>query len=221
MTDEQNKLLQNFLQELRLCNMHESQAKFSIPLFFKYAKNHGVSYLSLSISDAQDFQTHLMTLTDNNGKIHYSKASVLNILSAVSGFYSYLKKKKIIYSNPFLGIKKVKRNRPLPRNIFNEEKMNKFLSHLKCFWEAKSFNEKRRLYRAQVISEVMYSTGIRINELVSLKQEDIDFERGLIRVKDTKTNVIRDAILNEYTLKVLKIYVEKTRDYIISKKKTC
>ena len=219
--NETQKKWQNkyYSEELFLSGRRIETVKHALKVFFIYINNISLDFMRLKIYEAQDFQTYLMTLTDEDGKIHYRKTSVLNIVGVVASFYSYLKKRKVVYANPFAGIKRVKRNQPLPRNILNEEKLSKFLEHLKFFWQGKTLNEKRRLYRAHVISEVMYSAGIRISELISLKKEDIMFNRGLLKVKDTKSGVIRDGILNEYAAKVLKIYVDEMRDYVLLDKK--
>jgi site-specific recombinase XerD len=58
----------------------------------------------------------------------------------------------------------------------------------------------------KAIIAVLYSSGIRRQELLDLKINDIDSKRMLIRVRYGKGNKSRDALLSENTLKILRIY---------------
>ncbi len=58
----------------------------------------------------------------------------------------------------------------------------------------------------KAILALLYSTGIRRQELLDLKISDIDSKRMLIRVRHSKGNKSRDALLSENTLKILRKY---------------
>ncbi|MFH1053676.1 MAG: site-specific tyrosine recombinase/integron integrase [Candidatus Woesearchaeota archaeon] len=49
----------------------------------------------------------------------------------------------------------------------------------------------------KIILKILYSTGIRLQELVDLKRKDIDFERNLVFVKNGKGNKDRITIIGE------------------------
>ena len=215
MNTNQSIILTNYLNELAIKGENRDNPKYSIKIFFNYINESGIEFQYLKVNQAQDFQTYLITKTNSKGKINYCKATVINIIGCLSSFYIYLKRKKIVIANPFLQIKKVKKNKGLPRNIFTEEKMDNFLNRLKTFWKAKSFLEKKQLYRAHIISELMYSTGMRINEVIKLKVEDIDFYRGIIKIKDNKTKQERYGVLSEYVCRILQIYIDRIRKYLI------
>jgi len=136
-------------------------------------------------------------------------------VGSLTTFYDYLRKRKLIPANPFREIRKVKRMKGLPKNILNEAQMSAFLKTLKEFWKGADLTERRKLYKAHVIAEFMYSTGSRINEVMKLTADDIDFLRGTVAVRDSKTGKSRECILGEYAAKVLKIYVEDTREYVL------
>ena len=215
MTEIQQKWFNKYINNLTMAGRSIKNIKYSLKLFFTYLNETGLDFLRLRINQAQDFQGHLVTQTDRKSNVKYTKRSVGTIIGSITGFYIYLKKQKVIYSNPFLEVKKIRTEKMLPKNILNEEKMSKFLNHLKCFWKGKSLTERKQLYKAHVISELMYSSGMRINEIMKLKNDDIDFTRGTIRIIDSKSRQIRDGLLNEYCQKILRIYVEQVKGYIL------
>ena len=214
MNEDQLKLIDEFKEELKLTGKSIQNVNYMISIFFEYLDKENIDYQSLKVREAQNFQTYLVTLRNDKGEIKYGKHTVSGIVSFIKSFYLFLKRKKLIYSNPFNFIKLVKYGKSLPKNILNEEKMNTFLNHLKEFWKGKNLNERRKLYKCHVISELMYSTGARINEVMKLRVEDINFERGVLRLCDSKTKTIREGILNEYSQKVLKLFIDM-RELII------
>jgi integrase/recombinase XerD len=204
-----------YIEHLVFNEKSTKNIKYSLRLLFEYLDENCIDLLRIKINEAEDFQGYLVTTTDKKGKIKYTKRSVSSIIGAVTGFYTYLKKEKLIHSNPFLEIKKIRNPKSLPKNILTEENMSKLLNHLKAFSKGKNLIERRQLYKAHVVAELMYSTGMRINEVMKLKEEDVDLVRGTVKITDSKSREIRDGILNEYCQKVLRIYIEKVKDYII------
>ncbi len=208
-------LKQEYLSHLKARGKSVNNVKLCLRLFDNYLERMDIDFRHVKIRHAQDFQAYVSTATDDEGGIRYSKGSVQNFMGCVSSFYDYLRKRKIIYSNPFLEVKRVKTGKPLPKNILNEEDMNTFLSCLKRFGKGDDLIHRRSLYKAHVVSELMYSTGARINEVMKLVPADLDFTRGTVRITDTKTAQVREGILNSFAEKVLRIYVEGMRDYVL------
>jgi site-specific recombinase XerD len=66
-----------------------------------------------------------------------------------------------------------------------------------------------------------YSSGLRVSEIVNLRVSDIDSQRMLIRVVDSKNKKDRYTVLNPYTLKELRTYWLKYRpkEYLFPGKK--
>ena len=61
--------------------------------------------------------------------------------------------------------------------------------------------------------EILYATGIRVTELISLRVEDVNLTNGYIRVK--KKNTERHIPLGNLALKCLKEYMNKVRPLLI------
>jgi len=208
MNEEQEKLLSEYKDELLLLGKDITNISTIKVIFFNFLNDKEIDLLRLKIGQAEQFQTYLVSLNNDKEQIRYSKNSVLNIISYVKSFYNFLKRKKYILTNPFNNLRRSRHSKSLPKNILNEDDMNKLLTGFTDYMRGKNLRFKRRLYKAHVICELMYSTGARINEIVKLKEEDIDFKRGTVTLNDSKTKRIRTGILNEYALNVLKYYIE-------------
>jgi len=215
MNDTRDTLLNDYLKERALKGRKTDKRKSNLMVFVRYAEERGRDILRFTYRDAQEFQTHCATRTREGGGLRYGAGSVLAIMGSVTAWYEYLRRRKLVFANPFAAVDRVRKERTLPKNILTEEKMDSFLRHLKEFWKGKDLNERRGRYKAHVIGELMYSTGMRVSEVASVRAEDVDFLRGTVRVTDTKTNTRRDAILNEYAVKVLRLYVEMMRSYVL------
>lgn len=188
--------------------------KASLKPFFTYLEITGKTISTIDAKEAQEVQTWLSTLKKEDGSFYYASLSVTTIVSVTLRFYNFLRETGRVYKNPFLGIKRIRRMRKLPRNIPDEKKMNKILKVLKEFWKKKHVREKRIYYKSHVMAELMYATGMRISEVLSLKDKDIDYAQRIIHIKYGKGGKSRYAYLNEYAARVLEIYVKQMRKLI-------
>ncbi len=124
--------------------------------------------------------------------------SVARKLSSLRSFFKYLQREKIIQRNPATLLVTPKLDKPLP-HFLSEEEAVKLI-------EAPSAN-KTSDYRDRSIFEVLYSTGMRVSELVGLDVEDIDFFSNIVRVmgKGKKERVIP---IGDTALGALKNYID-------------
>jgi integrase/recombinase XerC len=104
----------------------------------------------------------------------YSPLSVNRKLSSLKSFFKYLCKYKQIETSPVKTLRGPKVNKPLPYFVKDLD-----MEHLLSEWDgADAFDGERD----KAILDVFYTTGIRCAELVGLKNEDIDFKAGLMKV---------------------------------------
>ena len=61
----------------------------------------------------------------------------------------------------------------------------------------------------RLILMLIYSAGLRVGEVVKLRVEDIDVERGMIRIRGGKGRKDRYTILSEVALNTFKEYVDR------------
>lgn len=216
-TKEQEILLKKYIAYAKIKG-HRQQGiiglRTRIPKLFEFLNEKEILPHELGVKQAQEFQGWMIeTGKQDGGK--YSKNSVLAYLAAASALCAYLKQKGILKSNPFKEIRKVRRDRKIPRNLLKEKEMNHLLGELEKFGEG---NLKNRIinYRIHVIAELMYATGLRISEVAALTPEDMDLQRGTVSVCDGKSGKSRIVFLNDYAREVLRIYVEQMRDLVFS-----
>jgi len=91
-----------------------------------------------------------------------------------------------------------------------------FLDTLEQYGAAGDVKARSRAYRAHVVAELLYATGMRAAEAASLRVEDTDFERGVVRIREGKGGEPRLAWLDDYASEVLSIYVTTMRDLVLS-----
>jgi integrase/recombinase XerC len=108
-------------------------------------------------------------------------------------------------ANPAKKITGPKVSKPLPHFVKDKEMDNLFLS----FDEDKTFEGARN----KAIIDVFYTTGIRCAELVGLKNEDVDFEAGLIKVTG-KRNKQRLIPFSEKLRESISLYIIRREEEV-------
>ena len=125
--------------------------------------------------------------------------SVARKLSSLRSFFKYLQREKIVSSNPAALLVTPKLDKPLPHFLSEQEAVR--------IVEAPSLDKISQL-RDKAIFETLYSTGIRVSELVGLDIEDVDFISNIIRVMG-KGRKERLAPVGDKALEALQQYIEK------------
>ena len=101
------------------------------------------------------------------------RKSIARKIAAMRSFFKFLCREEIVSQNPVQKIATPKVGKNLPRFLFQE--------HMEKLLEASNQDEKHGL-RDQVIVELLYGSGLRVSELVSLNKSDVDLDGSLIRV---------------------------------------
>tara|TARA_B100001750_G_scaffold25547_1_gene17002 strand:+ start:222 stop:1124 length:903 start_codon:yes stop_codon:yes gene_type:complete len=95
------------------------------------------------------------------------------MLSSFRRFYGYLFQEEIISTNPTEKISMPKIGKSLPKLLTEEEVLQLI----------KAPNSRKPLgFRDRTMLEILYATGLRVSELVSLKLADVNLNQGYIRV---------------------------------------
>lgn len=97
------------------------------------------------------------------------KVSVGRKLAALRSFFRFLVRERILTTNPAAGIRAPKTDKPLPKALTADE-MDRF------------FRNSDTGKRDGAIFELLYSSGLRVGELTSLKVHDLDLSNGWVRV---------------------------------------
>jgi tyrosine recombinase XerC len=131
-----------------------------------------------------------------------SSRSLARKLSTLRTFFKFLQREGHIVQNPAVLLMSPKLDKILPK-FLSENEMSKFI-------EAASIgNEIGRRDRA--ILETLYSTGIRVSELVGLRMEDVDFFNNIAKVsgKGKKERIIP---IGDKALLAIKDYVDSRKN---------
>lgn len=181
---------QEFINHLVSSGKSENTVKsymYDLDYLKKFAEYMGKSPLSLTKEDMRYFIPFLQ----NNS---LSPKSVERIIAAIRKFYGFLVKRGYIHSDPTKGIQKIKKPKRFPR-VVEKEKIFKILKE----WEPKDDEE----ILAKDLILLIYSTGMRISEVLNLKGEDINFEERSIYVKG-KGGKYRKIPFNDIAYSILK-----------------
>jgi integrase/recombinase XerC len=132
-----------------------------------------------------------------NGR-HYSKATIARKLATLRSFYKFLVKRDRVSSNPVSAVRTPKQEKKLPRFLEYED--------VKRLLETPPVNTWLGA-RDRAILETLYSTGIRVSELVALNMDDIDFLGEVVHIRG-KGKKERISPISSSALQVIQHYME-------------
>jgi len=135
------------------------------------------------LSSWRDLTTHhLRALVATHHRAGIGGRSLQRLLSALRSFYQYLLREGVVSANPAVGIRAPKAPRRLPKTLDVDQ-----TAHL-LDWDS---NDPLAI-RDRAIMELLYSSGLRLSELLNLEVSDLDLEDGTVRVtgKGRKTRVV-------------------------------
>jgi len=104
----------------------------------------------------------------------YLKTTVSRKLACLKSFFKYLTREHVLNTNPASGIQTPKRDRRLPSFLETTE-----VAHLLDAVKGEKWESKRD----SAILEALYSSGIRVGELVGLNEADVDLLSHLLKVR--------------------------------------
>jgi integrase/recombinase XerC len=127
-----------------------------------------------------------------------SKATIARKLATLRSFYKFLVKRNQLTSNPVEAVSTPKQYKKPPRFLDYEEVKKLLDTPSLDNW----FGSRDR-----AIMETLYSTGIRVSELVALNMDDVDFMGEVVHVRG-KGKKERIAPVSSSALQVIQHYME-------------
>ena len=167
--------------------------------FSEYLNN----YQDCSLREATpDMVQSYMNWMMGRGK---SAASATRFLASIKSFYSFMISCGDVTANPAKSVASAKVERKYPEILTGKE-VELFLEQPQCV-DAKGFRDHAML-------ELLYATGIRVSELISLDITDLNLAVGVIRCENKgKERVIP---LYQTAIKALQDYVRNIRPQLIA-----
>ena len=148
-----------------------------LDLFLEYlCENNIKSYNNVTYQDIRLYVNYLYDLNYNN-------KTISRHISSLKSFFKYLQSKNVIKDNPLTLISNPKLEKKLPK-FLNFEDLDKLLN---------AFDNNNYIgLRNSLILEMLYSTGMRVSEIVSIKLKDISINNRSIKIvgKGNKERIV-------------------------------
>ncbi len=131
-------------------------------------------------------------------RTNYKKRTLSRKIATLKSFFKFLNRQELIETNPMVHIISPKLEKSLPKFMYEYQ--------IESLMNAPDLNTSIGL-RDRAIMEVLYASGMRVSELVSIKIKDIDLDLGTINVNG-KGNKERIVPIGSYAIKAIRNYYE-------------
>lgn len=131
-----------------------------------------------------------------------SNNSINRKIASVKSFFKFLVKRKLIQKNPATLVQSLKTKQSLPLFI-KENDMIELFKNI-------NINNTLEEIRTDLVLELLYGTGIRINELINLKTKNFNIKKSQIKVLG-KRNKERIIPLNNNIIIKTKLYLDHNK----------
>jgi integrase/recombinase XerD len=136
----------------------------------------------------------------------YASSSVARKVAAVKSFFNYLHSRSLIEDNPTTQVDSPKVKKRLPQTLDFED--------VERLLQAPKQKRSPKNLRDTALLAMLYATGMRVTEVVSLKQQDVDLANATLYCP-SKEDQVRELPFDEETKSILTTYLEEGRPYLV------
>lgn len=149
--------------------------------FLAFCQQKKMQLAHVEASDLREF------IAEKVERQQLASSSLQRMLSAIRQFMKWAEQGQYLAFNPSDDFQLKRQSRPLP-GLVDIETVNQILDQA----EPEQALQQQLWWRDKAMLELLYSSGLRLAELQSLKIKDIDFNRHLLRItgKGNKTRVV-------------------------------
>ena len=167
-------------------------------LFLEFLNENNIKdYDSIEYQDIRLYINYLYALK-------YKNKTISRHISSLRSFFKYLKNNNVIKNNPMVLISNPKLDKKLPKYLNNSD-IEKLLN---------AYGTNNYLgIRNSLILEMLYSTGIRVGEIITIKLKDISFSNNSIIIKG-KGNKERIVYFGSKCLNLINLYLKNSYNKI-------
>ncbi len=168
-----------------------------------------VQQLALNDVEATDLRQFLAEKVEQHG---LGSSSLQRMLSSIRQFMKWAEQAQYLAFNPADDFQLKRQSRPLP-GMVDIETVNQILDQPAPETEA----QQQMWLRDKAILELLYSSGLRLAEIQSLRIKDVDFNRQLLRItgKGNKTRVVPfGSKAKDSLMEWLKVYPLWNGDFV-------
>jgi integrase/recombinase XerC len=152
--------------------------------------------LKIELANSEILRSWIVDLLENGTQ----NKSVNRKISSTKSFYKYMLREGVINKNPTDKLISPKVSKPLP-NFIREKEMDNLLDSF-------AFEDSFKGVRDRLILELLYSSGIRLSELIGVKLSDVNFVQQSMKVLG-KRNKERIVPLHREVIATMNGYIEQ------------
>ncbi len=168
-----------------------------LKVYYNYLKKRHKENFNVIDITQEDIELFLKENTIKKDKT----TTIAHKLTVIKNFHAYLTKEKITKKNISLAIARPKLQKALPQTLSIKEVESLLDISLNTAYD----------YRNKAMLELLYSTGLRVSELVNITVNNIDFNNCVIRIVG-KGNKERIVPIGEYSMYYLNLYRNKRHE---------
>ncbi len=201
-----NKNIELYKEYLKSKNLSANTVSSYIYDIISFEEYISTEYnLDISKTKKANILTYLVSLQ----KLGKSSSTISRTISALKNFFEYLKKERLIGENPALSIHSPKQIKKVP-SVLSEDEINKLMD----LPDKKIFKGSRD----SAILELMYSSGIRVSELINIKISDVNFNASFINIginnRVVPLSKITQKSITDYINNFRKSRCEENNEYL-------
>ena len=172
--------------------------------FLRYLEQQDRQYSAWAEVDKDTIINYVLNLKERE----YTSSTVARKVAAIKSFFHYLMAEKVILDDPTATLDSPKVKKRLPKAISRED-IERLLTAAAEGTSAKS-------QRDRALLEMLYASGMRVTELVSLDVSDVNVASGSVRVRGKKASSKERVIpIGDRALDALRIYLNKGRMQLV------
>ncbi|MCL7454530.1 MAG: tyrosine recombinase XerD [Anaerolineae bacterium] len=137
------------------------------------------------------------------GDQEYASSTVARKVAAIKSFFHYLGDRGVLEDDPTATLDSPKVRKRLPKAIAVKE--------LEQLLAEPAQDESPKSLRDRALLELLYATGLRVTELVSLDVDDVNLASGTLRVVRSRDKAERIVPIHERAVEPLRDYLERGR----------
>jgi integrase/recombinase XerD len=172
--------------------------------FLRYLEQQDHQYSSWAEVDKDTIINYVLNLKERE----YTSSTVARKVAAIKSFFHYLMAEKVIADDPTATLDSPKVKKRLPKAISRED--------IERLLAATAEGKSAKSQRDHALLEMLYASGMRVTELVSLDVSDVNLASGTVRVRGKKASSKERIIpVGDRALDALQIYLNKGRMQLV------
>jgi integrase/recombinase XerD len=176
--------------------------------FLEYVESHSGSRLSeWSAVSEDDIEGYLTYMKHKDQP--YASSTIARKVAAIKSFYNYLAAHGVVVDNPTLDIDSPKVKKRLPQTLT--------LTEVERLLDAPLGSNSPKNLRDVTLLNILYETGMRVTEVVSIQLEDVDLQRSMLS-SPTRQGDAREIPIEQPTHTLLVEYLADGRPQLAKDK---